>query len=405
MIRPWHSVFGIEIVSVISINTLTRLISFIPAVLLARVLGQEDYGTFAYVLALIAPVQRFSTLGLDQIGVRKAQKCSQEIAIDIFRRIQGLRLNFSVIAALVWVLVYSLKWIEGGSTLLLITVIFLYSANWLGASQFTGKLTAYSIMNLGNSVVLAILVLLFVYFDFAYVDVYIVYAVYGLIGTILSLVLFKIIIGTPTWNIPASIGLKEGYPILLIGLGSYLYTVVEIPIVFSFFGANASALYKVALVIPLGLGFLWGTVSQIMYPKYVIWAQDRKLLKQKLKIVFLVCVCFYALCALGYLALSPYAIPLLFGEQYRGAVGLSCILFLTKSLVLLVQVFSLPMIAIKKEWAVAKIANLVGIVSIISMLACSAILKSLYAVAIITFMSEFVVLAANFWSLKKELNE
>lgn len=390
-----------QFLGVSSVNLFARIVGMVGSVWMARRLEPAEIGIIALVVTLQNPLLRCITLGLDPVLVRATHGADEQEACKVFRHFVHKKLKVALFVAAGWVAVFVGIWIYGGGALpivaLILTPYFLAAAlGALGIAQRFGRLRENAFIELCSAFLLSAALLVFLSNGSGVFMAAGLMAGAALLASLVTAAWTRRVLGRASVAedekaFTTRVRLRQGIWPLMISLASFGYTTLEIPLVGAFYGLDSAGLYRVASTLPMALFMFVYTFGNIIFPKYVAWSVDREALLSKLR-------------ALSYLMLSMFVIGstlmffsadvwirLLFGERYMAAAPLLVVLWAGKLIVLWVNVWSLPLVALGQERFVAITAVVVSIACVVcNWLLANGSLGSM-AVAVLSFTAELVV--------------
>lgn len=400
-------------VNITLLNILARVVGMCGSVWMARNLEPVQLGVFAFVITCQNPLARIVTLGLDPIIVRATSLLSAGETKAIFRYYFGLKLRLAAMLLLAWLLTFAGVWFTGYSQVSYVAVVLsplllTASLGWLGLAQRFGQMRQAALLEVVSAFIMSSSLLLFFRQGGGVAQAAMVTAISSIISALVvgSWISFLL---RPTNSLDTRqifkqhVSVKQGLWPLLISLASFGYTTLEVPVVTALYGFEAAGYYRVGATLPTALYMLVYTFANVMYPYYVDWARKPIVLKERLRQLNLLTL---AIIALGvgfiYFAGKPLLV-LFFGATYQGSYPILLCLWSAKLLVLWVNVWSVPLLALKQEKFVANVAlYLSGSCLSVNYLFAHFSLGAT-TVALLSFLSELTVGVLCWWRMRRYL--
>ncbi|WP_184544020.1 flippase [Mucilaginibacter sp. FT3.2] len=289
----------IKNISWLFLDKVCRLgVGLIVSVWVAKYLGPHDFGKWNYSIAVVALVSAFSTLGLDQILVKKLieNKDQEEILIGaaFYLRITGA--ITSILLSLAYITIFS----DGESQLFIITL--LTSSTLIFQSFDVIDLKLQSILKSKVSVLiknsaflicaaLKVLVILnqcnLIYF----VIISVIEIALGAFGLIIQYGVFKVISWRPNVTFAKQL-LKECWPLILSGIIIMLYMRIDQVMIGKMLDEKSVGLYSVSVKFSELWYFIPTVFVSSFFPKLIKLKSDetgyRKLCLKIFRILFFI---------------------------------------------------------------------------------------------------------------------
>lgn len=334
-------------------SILGRGSTFIIYFILARELGADLFGVFSSAMATIMIFTLIAGFGIAQVWL-------QLFGAEGWRAVRWVRPSLNFVAAslgaiIIFILLIIALQADDVLTNKLLLLLFLFLCGYIGVQLVASKLQLEERYNnltilqfLPNLVRLLLLILIiYVFRDELNLDI--VGAVYASVGMVFSIISFlelkKMSKGdfdlkghTKSPDFPSAIEKEKSlrikdifaraWPFGFAGIFAFVYIQSDIIMVRYISGNSEAAFYNVAftvlsaiMTIPIIL------FSKYLIPKYHRWSnQNKSLLISTHKKGNLFMILTGILIALGLLLVSPFLIPLLFGNEYDSSIGLLKIL-------------------------------------------------------------------------------
>lgn len=303
-------------------------LGMITTVLIARYLGPSDFGLLNYSIAFVSIISVISSLGLDQIIVRKLVLFPKDkheiIGTAFFLRIVG-----SILLITLSILLISI--IRPGDTLSLLLIVAISIGTafqsldvidfWFQAN-LKSKYTVYA-KNI-SFVTISILRILLIILDASIIT----FAIAILLENILSgLLLISTYVYSKEklfyWRIKISKAkelLRESWPLILSSLAIMFYMRIDQIMLKELVGDKSVGIYSAAVRLAEVWYFIPMTIVNSVFPVIVeTKQQDEALYYRRMAKLYAVMTWIGIVIALFTTFFSGYIIELLYGNQYAGA--------------------------------------------------------------------------------------
>lgn len=306
----------------------------VVGIIVARYLGQEQYGIMNYVISYVAIFQVFADFGLDFIQIREESK-HPHLRDKIIGTVFILKLFFAAITLIA--IPVTLFLFETSSEIRCFIMIYAVSVilntSWVSRNHFTSIVwneyvvkTEISRTLIGIAIKVALVVLHM-----------------PLVWFILSLVIDSLLLATGytfsyikkidsirKWNFDKSFAiyaLKQSFPLLLSGAAIVIYNRIDQVMIGNLIDKSQLGVYSVAIRFAELLVFVPTIISQTISPMLVEVRENDSQRYESLSQMFVnitVCVC--AVLAVLTCLLSYPIVYLTFGKMYIGAASVLSII-------------------------------------------------------------------------------
>ena len=344
----------------------------VVGIIIARYLGEEQYGIMNYVVSFVAIFQVFADFGLDLIQIREESK-SPDSRDRIIGTVFALKVVFALLAMLAVVITTLL--FEASTEIRL--YIFIYAGSiilnttWVSRNHFTSIVwneyvvkteISRTLIGMGIKIVLVLLQLPLIWFICSLVVDSFLLAV----GYTLSYI--KKIDTIRKWSFDkrlASYFLKQSFPLLLSGAAIIIYNRIDQVIIANMIDKSHLGIYSVAVRFAEIQAFVPTIIAQTISPMLVEARVADETRYDELSRLFMnVTVSICIVLALLTSVLSYPIVALTFGQTYIGAASVLAILAFKVVGDALSQT-SGQLIIIENRQAFAPIRNIIGCVTCI----------------------------------------
>lgn len=332
---------GANVSWLIGIRIFRMLVGVVVLGAVGRYLGPEQFGVLNYAIALTGMFTVFATLGMDGIIIRelvsRPNDTAQVLGTAFFLRLAG------AVPAMALVFLASMMSNDGGQTprlALLVSLCFLPSPLEVIELWFQKNILArYTVLaRIGATLVVSAGRLLLVFYRSPLEYFALMQTVETLLGGLALVVAFKTQGQKMTlWRFDkplARILLRDSWPLIASGLLVAVYTRTEQILVKNLLGDYTVGIYYSAVRLTEVWGFVPSALLTTIYPILVAKRRDAPeayLLRLQTVYDFLTGLG-YAI-AISMTIFGPFAIPLIFGANYREAVP-----------ILIIQAWTAPII-------------------------------------------------------------
>lgn len=344
----------------------------VVGIIIARYLGEEQYGIMNYVVSFVAIFQVFADFGLDLIQIREESK-SPDSRDRIIGTVFALKVVFALLAMLAVVITTLL--FEASTEIRL--YIFIYAGSiilnttWVSRNHFTSIVwneyvvkteISRTLIGMGIKIVLVLLQLPLIWFICSLVVDSFLLAV----GYTLSYI--KKIDTIRKWSFDkrlASYFLKQSFPLLLSGAAIIIYNRIDQVMIANMIDKSHLGIYSVAVRFAEIQAFVPTIIAQTISPMLVEARVADETRYDELSRLFMnVTVSICIVLALLTSVLSYPIVALTFGQTYIGAASVLAILAFKVVGDALSQT-SGQLIIIENRQAFAPIRNIIGCVTCI----------------------------------------
>ncbi len=289
----------------------------------AKVLGPENFGLISFVQSIIAVFICVTSLGLDNIMIKEFSVANDSQRITIFNSVLFLRVLVAVIAIAV-LMIAALFFLKNQNLIYIyaifsLTILFqvqtLYNGLYQGQSQ-SKVLTRISLIT------------------FFFSSLFKIYLIYSKADIILFSISFVVDLGlntialffyTESKRIKINIKkinfklikdyLYDGIPMLIASLLVILYARLDQWMIAKYLTLTDLGVYAAAIKISEAASFLPAAVMTSLIP-YISQDANEKKFRLYFSAVYLVGF----ITCIGVLIVSPYVIPIVFGEQFSQSI-------------------------------------------------------------------------------------
>ena len=306
----------------------------VGAIIVARYLGQEQYGIMNYVVSYVAIFQVFADFGLDLIQIREESK-NPSLRDKIIGTVFVLKLLFAFITLLA--IPITLYFFETSLEISYFIMIYAFSVvlntTWVSRNHFTSIVwNEYMVKTEITRTLVGIIV-----------KVALVLMHMSLIWFIMSLVLDSFLLATGyiisyakkidsirKWKFDKELAVyivKQSFPLLLSGAAIVIYNRIDQVMIGSIIDQSRLGIYSVAVRFVELLVFVPTIISQTISPMLVEIHQRDGQQYERLSQIFLnVTVSGCVILAIVVSLLSYPVVYLTFGQEYIGAASVLAIL-------------------------------------------------------------------------------
>ena len=398
-----------NLLAVFAGRILTKLFGLFTAMILARYLGPEDYGKYAFIITFGFIFTVISDFGLNDLFVRDIAKnhkvVSKYLALGlIVKPIFSIIGIISLITA-VYLMGYSQE-ILLSSIVYSMHIIFLTLTNSFAAIfRAYEKMGFASLISLIGAFISLLFIIVLVYFEGTLLQVLLLKVVAFFIGSLIGLILLLKFIAKPDFSIDFTFiknHLVKALPFLTIGLIHALYFNVDIimlskmqgDIYVGWYTPAATDLFFGILIIP-------STITTVIYPMFSRHYKESAVkLLHSLNFTLKILILLGVPISVGSYILAPEIIYLIFGEKYIESIPVLQIIAFAIILTFIKEPFSYGMAAVGKE----KQLMWLNIVSLALNITLNLILIPIYAhlgAALTTVACIFLFLLLDYYYLNK----
>lgn len=384
-------------------DIISKGISFITTIYLARSLGSEAFGIITIGLSLLGYAIWVSDLGLLNIGAR-------EIAKEPLKRIYRAKEIF-FLKVILGILVFGLSFLffpvfELPKEQNEIIQGFMYSLipyallmEWYyNGKQYFGKV---AVSKVAHSSLYLILILTFVH---TREDLSIVPLLYTTGISFSALVLGMYSLKEKPFELPTrgwSVIKDLFQSVLKLGSGSFFFNMLQLlpPLLIGFFlSASDAGIYGAAIRIIFIAMLIDRIFVQLLLPNLASqWISNISMAKSNIRVASRLLLMFGSVLALGIAISSPLVIQLIYGNEFALSAPVLSILTIFLFFTFQNSLFSMGLVAIGKDQEYLKSAFFAGIISG-SLMVLASIKGNLYLVAVSVAVSELLFTGfALFW--------
>lgn len=397
--------------------------AFLTQVILARALGPQEFGLFASVFAMVSLLVPLAGFGVAQYWLKEFGK-------DGLDAVRFIKPSFRfILANLFFVFILLLLWIALGphdkTVQMILLIMSVYILGQVSVELVSSKLqleeryNALAVWQLMPHLVRLLLVFAISLWFRGQFNVEVVAYLFVLVALLFVMLsikpLFKISRGQLALkgHKPRSMAnnaltplvkdiLKNAWPFGLAGVFHLIYFQSDIILVKYITGDEEAGYYNVAFTIMVAVLLFPGIVYQkFLLPKMHRWAHHDRALFYKVYRQGNVAMLILGLLAMVLIwLLSPLAIPFLFGDEYKDAVGLLTILALSAPILFVASSVGATLVTQEHMKIKVKLMGLVAIVNILLNLAFIPIYGAEGA-AVATLMSNLMLLFLYYIASKR----
>ena len=344
----------------------------VVGIIIARYLGEEQYGIMNYVVSFVAIFQVFADFGLDLIQIREESK-SPTSRDKIIGTVFALKIAFALLALLavfITVMLFEPS-IEIRLYIFIYALSIILNTTWVSRNHFTSIVwneyvvkteITRTLIGLGIKIVLVLLHLPLIWFICSLVIDSILLAIGYTVSYIKKIDTIK------KWSFDKQLAiylLKQSFPLLLSGAAIIIYNRIDQVMIANMIDKSHLGIYSVAVRFAEILVFVPTIIAQTISPMLVEArvadeARYDELSRLFMNVTVSVCILLALLTSL----LSYPIVYLTFGQTYIGAASVLAILAFKVVGDALSQT-SGQLIIIENRQAFAPIRNIVGCVTCI----------------------------------------
>lgn len=305
------------------------LISFFIGVWLARYLGPENYGILNYAIAFSGLFGFIASLGVDGILSRELvahpEQRDELLGTAFFLKLVGGFLAFFVSAIFVFVF-QSSNLIR--ILVLLFSLVYIFQSMYVISIFFQSNVEAKKNVKtqLVAMLISSFLKIIFIISGLGLIWIILIYALDSLwIGLGLIWEYYKSKLKIKFWKFNKGLAkniLNSSWFVMLSSASIYIYMKVDQVMIGAFMGQTEVGLYAVAVKFVEIWYFIPSLICASVFPA-IINAKEVSLLvyKKRLKALYLLMIFIAVAIALPSTLLAHWAVLILFGKEYLGAVG------------------------------------------------------------------------------------
>ena len=395
-----------KIASIAFGDIISRGISFLTTVYLARVLGAESYGLIVIALSYLGYATWFADLGLTHIGGR-------EVAKEPVKRIYRAREIFVLKILLNLVVLIAMQLILGNVNLpveqkeiilsfsyALIPFTFILEWYYNGRQHF-GRVASSKIL---NSTVYLILVVLFIHTknDIQKVPLFFIAS-----SSAAALLFLFFSMKEKPFALPyrGFSVLKELFvSAITIGGGTFFTQTIQLlpPIAIGLLLSNEKAgIYGAAIKVIFIAMLVDRIFVNLLLPNLSAqWTSNKEAARQNIRSVSRIMILIAGTLSLFFAISSPFIIEILFGNEYQSSAQILSILSVFLFFTFMNSIFSFGLIAIGKDKQFFKSTLFSGIITLILIFG-SATTNNLIMVAMAVSLSEITFACTSFFWFSK----
>jgi O-antigen/teichoic acid export membrane protein len=308
-------------------------ISFFIITLLTRYLGPENYGLLSYSQSFVGIFVAFATLGIDVILVREVTK-NKENSNNLLGTAFFLKLFTSLVAiCIIFVINIFIEDKEAALLTNIIAFILIFqSINTVDTFFQANVISKYTVLvNMVAFVFSSALKLILIYFE---VDL--TYFAYALVFDAIFIALGYIYIYIKQkqsflqWRLDKIIAIyffKNGWPLMLVALATFIYTRIDQVMLKHMVGNEAVGNYAAAIKVSELFYFIPLLIAQSIFPRIVeMKEKSEKEYFAFLENIYKLVIWSAILIALGLFIFSDLIVAILYGSQYTQASSVLSIL-------------------------------------------------------------------------------
>lgn len=316
-------------------NTMVKMIGFISSIVIVRLVTKEEYAYLAYSNNIYSYINLFAGLGLSTALLKycstSTSKQERKAYFTFALKYGGIfQLTLSIFMCLI-IMNIDIPF-EGARSLIYLSVFlpllghFVTTVQQYNRSQLQNKL--YSGMALTQTVITFIFSVTLVLLLGVKGTIFAQY-IAVIVAIIIGLTyVFKDLSNTNKIKLPKkdrNAFFKMGISLMVAHLFSMMMQINEMFLVNNLIGdENATANYKVAMLIPSQLGIVTGSIMIYFFPIIAKMTDFRAILKKSIKIGLFSFGIITFISILGFI-LTPYIIKYLYGVEYSDSIQLSYI--------------------------------------------------------------------------------
>ena len=342
----------------------------VVGIIIARYLGEEQYGIMNYVISIIAIFQVFADFGLDLIQIREESKCLEN-RDKIIGTVFGLKLLFASLA-LIAVMLITFLFVQDSKVrgyILLYSFSIILNTTWVTRNHFTAIVwNEYVVKTEISRTIIGVLI-----------KVAFVMLKLPLLWFIVALVIDSLLLATGylisyskqidsirKWHFDKELAkyfIKQSFPLLLSGAAIIIYNRIDQVMIGSMIDQSHLGVYSVAVRFVEILVFVPTIIAQTISPMLIeIRQKDENRYEDTSRIFMNITVSICIVLAVLTSVLSYYIVYITFGQKYIGAASVLSILAFKVIGDALSQT-SGPLIIIESLQKYAPIRNFVGCVA------------------------------------------
>lgn len=397
--------------------------AFLTQVMLARILGPQNFGLFASVLSLMNLLVPLTGFGIAQYWLREFGRDGWSAVCYVKPSLKCILLNIILVMTIIAVWSFLGPHDQVMKTVLLIMSVFVLGQVAVelvsGRFQLEERYGLLAFWQFIPHLARLLLVLIMVFYFGSQLNVEIVAFLFAFVSFVVFVLSIKPLMnmakgmfslkGHGLWQVRNTCVqqpkvkniIQNAWPFGLAGLFHLIYFQSDIILVKYITGDEAAGYYNVAFTVMVAVLLFPGIVYQkFLLPKMHRWANhDRELFYRVYRQGNRVMLVLGLLTMVFVWLLSPFSIPYLFGNDYKNAVGLLMVLALSTPIIFVANSVGATLVTKDHMKIKVKLMGLVAILNIILNFAFIPFYGALGA-AVATVISNLVLLLIYYLSAK-----
>jgi len=402
-----------NLVAVFSGSILAKFFGLILAIILARYLGPEEYGKYAFALSFTYIFTVIADFGLNDLFVRDIARDRTTVNKYIaFAIIIKPLLSISSIVCLI----VALKIINYSNEIILITIVYSLHIIFITLiNSFTAIFRSYekleyaALIGILNGLIALVLISFVIIFDGTLIQILIFRVITFFLGALISIFLLLKIIAKPDFSIDLDYikhHAKKALPFLTIGLIHTLYFNIDIimlskmkgDIYVGWYTPAANDLFFAILIIPSGIA----TVIYPMFSRY--YSESIEKLREAMNFSTKILIILGIPIGFGTIILAENIINLIFGDQFSNSIVVLQIMAFAICFSFIREPYGFGLAAVGKE----KILMWINIISLTLNVLLNLLLIPIYShvgAAFTTALCILISLVISFYFTNKEIEK
>lgn len=353
-----------NIVSLASAELITKFLMFILIVLIARYLGDVNYGKYAFAMVFTSFFLILSDLGLSTLTIREVAR-EKEFAGKYFGNLSLVKLILSVVSFLLLVVIINLMNYPPDTTLAvyiagMYVVVSSFNQFFISFFRAFERMEYETLVRVFEKIIAFTLVVSLIYLGYGLIEIMLAFLFSGIFSFLISCLIVLKKFTKPEFEVDISFlkhAIKEALPFGLTAVFVVIYFKIDTVMLSVMKGDAVVGWYNAAYQIIFGLMILPAAFVNAIFP---IMSRYYKQSKDSLKIVYETALRYLLILAIpitvvGFI-FADEIISLLYKQQYTQSVQALQVLIFVIPVIFLTYLFGNTLQALNKQQVVNYVA-------------------------------------------------